>query len=173
MKALVVVESVFGNTRAVAVAVARGLSGSGEVETVAVGDAAQCRPDVDLLVVGGPTHAFGLTSATSRRNAVDESGGAVADPGVGLREWLAGLAPGAGLACAAFDTRMGWRWLPGSAAAKAARELDRRGYRAVDRPRTFWVEGMRGPLAEGELARAQRWGADLAARCAAVPGRAG
>jgi hypothetical protein len=172
MKALVVVESVFGNTRAVADAVARGLAHSYEVETVEAGDAPTQLTGIDLLVAGGPTHAFGLTSPASRRSAADQSGGAITEPGPGLREWLTDLEPGAGLACATFDTRMGALWLPGSAAAKAARALRSKGYLTIDRARTFRVGGMRGPLAEGETLRAEKWGADLAARCAARSRRA-
>jgi len=172
MKALVVVESVFGNTREVADAVARGLARTGEVETVEAGDAPRHLTGVDLLVAGGPTHAFGLTSPASRRAAAEQSGGAITEPGPGLREWLTGLEPGAGLACATFDTRIGRPWVPGSAAAKAARALRRKGYRTIEHPRTFRVGGTRGPLVVGETARAEQWGAELAARCAALPRRA-
>ncbi len=172
MRALVVVESVFGNTREVADAVARGLARSCEVETIDAADAPPHLGDVDLLVAAGPTHAFGLTSPATRRSAAEQSEGAITEPGPGLREWLNALEPGAGPACATFDTRMGALWLPGSAAAAAARALRRKGFRAIDRPRTFRVGGMRGPLVEGETLRAEQWGADLALRWAALPRRA-
>ena len=169
MKALVIVESLFGNTRAVADAIARGLAGSMAVETVDVADAPAALHDVDLLVIGGPTHALGLTSPASRRAAADQSGGTLGVPETGLRERMKELPPGAGIALATFDTRMGWFWLPGSAASKAARMLRRRGYRLVDRPQSFRVAGTSGPLTDGEAARAERWGADLGARFAALP----
>src|SRR6188472_2874693 len=86
MSALVVVESMWGNTRAVAEAVARGLGE--EVEVVEVQDAPTPLPDnVDLLVVGGPTHAFAMSRSTTRHDAV-ERGARGADEAHGIREWL-------------------------------------------------------------------------------------
>jgi hypothetical protein len=66
---------------------------------------------------------------------------------------------------AVFDTRLRSR-LSGSAAAKAARLLRRRGARVVDR-RSFYVTGGRGPLRDGERDQARRWTADLVTRRAA------
>ncbi|MDX5309965.1 MAG: flavodoxin domain-containing protein, partial [Rhodococcus sp. (in: high G+C Gram-positive bacteria)] len=58
MRALVVYESMFGNTRHVAEAVARGLGSA--VRTVPVTQAHEENlSDYDLVVVGGPTHAHG------------------------------------------------------------------------------------------------------------------
>jgi flavodoxin len=54
MRALIVVESVFGNTRAVADAVAEGLATSMRVDVVDVGVPGTIDAGVDLLVVGGP-----------------------------------------------------------------------------------------------------------------------
>ncbi len=63
MRALVVYESMFGNTEAVARAVAGGLSGSMEVEVYEVSRApSPVTGPIDLLVVGGPTHAFSLVA---------------------------------------------------------------------------------------------------------------
>jgi hypothetical protein len=167
----VVVESVFGNTREIADAVATGLSSGLEVETVDVAGAPVYFQSVDLMVVGGPTHAFGLTSPSSRRSAAEQSDGAVTVPETGLREWLESLPPGGGLAVATFDTRVDHPRLPGSAAAKAARRLTRRDYRTVADSQSFRVVGTRGPLVAGERARAEAWGAELAARFApAAPG---
>ena len=73
MSTLVVFESYWGNTETVARAVADGIGGP--VEVVGVADAPTPLPrDVDLLVVGGPTHAFGMTRATTRRDAVKQGG---------------------------------------------------------------------------------------------------
>jgi len=168
MKALVVVESVFGNTRQIADAVAAGLARHVDVAVVDVAVVADTVEDVDLLVVGGPTHAFGMTRMQTRRAAADQSGGAVSADPVGLREWLLTMR-GTPRAVATFDTRMDAFRLPGSAAAGAARKLRRRGLRMLDRPTTFRVVGTQGPLRPGELERAQEWGADLAARLVAQP----
>jgi hypothetical protein len=65
MHALVVYESMFGDTEQVAHAIAEGVGTRAVVRVVAIGDAPTPVPDtVDLVVVGGPTHAFGM----SRRN---------------------------------------------------------------------------------------------------------
>ena len=65
MRAMVVVESMWGNTRAVAEAVASGLGE--EVSVVEVAQApTQVPPEIDLLVVGGPTHAFSMISRGGR-----------------------------------------------------------------------------------------------------------
>ena len=60
MNALVVVESMWGNTRIVAEAVARGLGGGAEVLDVQQAPS-ELPDDVGLLVVGGPTHAFSMS----------------------------------------------------------------------------------------------------------------
>ena len=69
MTTLVVHESMFGNTRAIAEAIAADLPG--HVEVVDVTDEPAPLPaHVDLLVVGGPTHAFSMSRAGTRRDAV-------------------------------------------------------------------------------------------------------
>ncbi len=170
MRALVVYESVYGNTRAVAEAITEGLESRGVVETKAVYEIAESEPDeVDLLVVGGPTHMHGLTSSLSRRLAVKagEEDGVHIQPGAdnqrGLRQWLADRS-GAGGKAAAFDTRLDRSpALTGVAARGIARRLHGRGYELVAEPESFLVEDSEGPLAAGELDRARAWGAELAA----------
>ena len=86
--AWVVYDSVHGNTRLVAGAVAEGLRSGGPVQLVAAGDA-----DPDLLsgaravVLGCPTHGFSLSPA--------------------MKTFAARLTPGslAGVPVAVFDTR--------------------------------------------------------------------
>src|SRR5205085_654645 len=74
-RAVVVYESMFGNTRTIARAVADGLAGFLPVDLVEVADApAAVAGDVGLLVVGGPTHAFGLTRPDTRRTALQQAG---------------------------------------------------------------------------------------------------
>lgn len=163
----IVHESLFGNTRAVADAVADGLRDGGcEVVIDEAGpDTPARRPD--LLLVLGPTHALGMTRPATRADAAQR--GASGRTDAGIREWLASLPardPAATpFACA--DTRSGPR-IPGSAARAAHRRLRRRGYRPVAPPRSFWVAGTSGPLRDGELDRAREWGRELAlARTAA------
>ena len=170
MRALVVYESVYGNTRTVAEAIAEGLDSLGLVETKSVYDTADSDPDeVDLLVVGGPTHMHGLTSSLSRRLAIQagEEDGVEIEPGArnqrGLRQWLAERS-GEGRKAAAFDTRLDRSpALTGVAARGIARRLHGGGYELVAKPESFLVEDAEGPLAPGELERARAWGAKLAA----------
>jgi len=102
MRALIVVESWFGNTRAVAGAVADGLGQFMTVDVSEVGDApARVAPDVDLVVVGGPTHAFAMSRPNTRRDAAQQAGVRTGTER-GIREWLAS-SPGGIQRGAAFD----------------------------------------------------------------------
>ncbi|MEE6271791.1 flavodoxin family protein [Georgenia wangjunii] len=168
MSALVVYESMWGNTRAVAEAVADGLRRAGEVGVVEVGAAPPLESvDVDLLVVGAPTHAFGLSRPTTRTDAATRAGGTVISAGRGVREWIAG-ARAAGQRVATFDTHVSRPNLPGSAGRSAAKMLRSRGCSVMVEPESFYVGGYDGPLLPGELERARAWGDGLA-NLAAVP----
>lgn len=163
MKALVVYESMFGNTQQIAQAVAAGLGKHVDVELTEVGLAPDEIPaEVDLLVVGAPTHAFGMSRASTRADAVKQApGGTILSTGRGVREWLETAHPGGvGTLVAAFDTRLRGP-LPGSAAHKVAKALQRLTFPEATDPETFWVKDSTGPLRDGELERAERWGADL------------
>jgi hypothetical protein len=165
MRALIVVESCFGNTLAIASAVAEGLGQFMTVEIRPVLDApARIDDPVDLLLVGGPTHAFGLSRPDTRRAAARQAGYDAASDS-GIREWLAAAPSGIGLA-AAFDTRVDKKFVPGSAARAISRRLRRLGAVLVAEPESFRVVGTPGPLASGELDRARQWGEQLATRLA-------
>ncbi|MEO3811604.1 flavodoxin domain-containing protein [Sphaerisporangium sp. B11E5] len=167
MRALVVYESMFGNTKMIAEEVARGLAAHMVVEIQEVGTAAPDLPgDVALLVVGGPTHVFGMTRASTRQSAAQQADGALVSPGNGIREWLSALRVATPVAAAAFDTRVRAAYLPGSAAKAAHKALRRHGLRAVGRPMSFYVTGTKGPLEESEERRAHEWGESLAAAMA-------
>lgn len=170
MRALVVYESMFGNTARVAREVAEGLAAHAEVELRAVAEAPD-EPDegIDLVVVGGPTHAFSLSRPTTREDARRQGAGVAAD-GPGLREWLDGLPAGAHHPrMAAFDTRVTKvRRIPGSAARKATRVVGSLGYAVAERPESFFVEDVDGPLADGELERARAWGDRIGTHLEAV-----
>src|SRR6187455_2965455 len=93
MRALVVYESMFGNTQAIASAVARGLSGRMAVDLVEVTDA-PTRVAADLVVAGGPTHAFSMSRPATRESAAEQAHGRpLVSRGSGLREWLAEAGP--------------------------------------------------------------------------------
>ncbi|NLI19161.1 MAG: flavodoxin family protein [Actinomycetales bacterium] len=166
MNVLIVVESMFGNTRAVADAVAEGLRAGGAA--VVVGDVTEVPPAVphgtDLLVVGGPTHAFSMTRESTRTDALSkahaENSGAKA--ATGIREWIAAATPDQ-VRVVTFDTRVKKAFIPGSAAKSAAKSLAEHGFTHAERGETFWVADTPGPLVDGELERAQEWGRSLTA----------
>ena len=167
MSAIVVYESVYGNTRAVAEAIAEGL---GDASSLPVHEAPEHVRGHELVVVGGPTHMHGMATSQSRQAAVEalhEDGNAhQIEPGAteepGLRTWMRDLPEGHGIKAAAFDTRVDRSpWLTGAASRGIAKRLRRRGYDVVD-SESFLVEESEGPLAEGELDRAREWGRKLA-----------
>ena len=163
MDVVVVYESMYGNTRAVAEAIAEGLGG---VPVRSVRESTDVA--AGLLVVGGPTHMHGLTTAGSRRmaaEAVHEDGHGALEPGAadgpGLRAWLKDLPKADGRRAATFDTRLDRSAaLTGTAARGIARRLRRRGYDVVA-SQSYLVEDAEGPLEDGELERARAWGAEL------------
>lgn len=162
MGALVVYESMFGNTRAVASAVAEGITTVLPADVVEVGQApplAYLR--TDLLVVGAPTHAFGLSRPQTRADAARRAGRPVLSDGQGLREWL-DAADDARLTAAAFDTHARRPNLPGWASRAALKRLRRLGCTTVGRAASFYVDGYEGPVLDGELDRARAWGAAVA-----------
>jgi len=171
MHALVVFESMYGNTRAIAEAIAAGLSTRVPVEVREVGVAPDTiDAEVSLLVVGGPTHAHGMSKPASRQSAASraDTERGIESTSTGLGEWRAGLAMApSNLAVAAFDTRIkGPAILWGSAAKSAEGQLRKAGAHVVTPSQSFFISGPRGPvyeaLAAGELDRARRWGEQLA-----------
>jgi hypothetical protein len=161
MNAIVVYESLWGNTAAVAGAIAEGIGAEAQALSTAEATAAVVA-GADLIVAGGPVHAFNLTTEQGRENLRKNPGKAPSPPDLShpsIRSWLDGLAPGHA-ACAAFDTRLSWSF--GGAAAKIGRRLKKAGYRSICKPTPFIVTGGYGPLREGELERARQWGAYLA-----------
>ncbi|MET7772745.1 flavodoxin domain-containing protein [Nocardia sp. NPDC005366] len=164
MRARIVYESMFGNTAAIAEAIADGLRVHADVEVMNVVTAAEMpEPTIDLLVVGGPTHAFGLSRTRTRSDAAAQSDTPVAVD-IGIREWLdAALPVSQNTRAAAFGTKAATpKWLPGSAARGAGKRLRRLGYDLADAPVDFLVDGVKGPLVAGELERARAWAQRLA-----------
>jgi flavorubredoxin len=165
MKILVVYESMFGNTKLIAEAIAEGLSDVGEVRFGSVDEITPDEvKDADVIVAGGPTHAHGMARSDAHEEVAKmparHKHGAVL-PGKGsLRGWLERVPEGVAKA-ASFDTRFDKpKWLTGSAATKIARRLSRKGYSIIG-VESFFVERTGGPLSEGERDRAVRWGRSL------------
>jgi hypothetical protein len=170
MRALVVYESMYGNTREVAGNIADGLGTEYEVTLVPVAEATwDVVAGADLLVAGSPTHMHGLSTRATRRMAAEaaakDGSGLRMDPdadGPGIRDWLKDLGHRNGLA-ATFDTRInGVPAFTGRASRPLAKLLKRHGYRLIAAPDSFLV-GSQNTLLDGEAARARRWGMMLGA----------
>lgn len=160
MRAVVVYESHWGNTEAIARAVAEGIGGDTRVVNTDEASAAALA-GVELIVAGGPVIAFSLGREGSLKQIASDIK-APRPPDVShptLRAWLDALPAGRGWG-AAFETRVWWslRGATGTIESK----LRRAGYRRLAKAERFIVSGGYGPLKEGELERARMWGADLA-----------
>ena len=170
MRALVVYESMFGNTAAVAGSILKGLETWPDVtaELVEVGQAPNEIDDtVDLVVLGGPTHTFSMSRPETRDSAAQETAEPLVSKGKGIREWIAAVTAPAGMRFATFATKT-YGPLPGSAAKSAAHELSDRGWKRLMPPENFRVHGKAGPLLDGEEQRASAWGRAVAAAAAAA-----
>ena len=166
MKVAVVYESLFGNTRLVAEAIADGIRTADPAADVRVtGTDATKLSDVEdacLLVVGGPTHMMRMSSPRSRQQGLraarktkdqqsrePESGAA----GPGLREWLQALPPARlGALAAAFDTRVESRLAGASAWPASQKASSSRGRKARFAKASWTGPGPGEPLLPGTLA---------------------
>jgi hypothetical protein len=157
--AIVVYESLWGNTAEVARAVAEGLGpGARALRTDEV------RPEdvtgAELVVAGAPVLGFRLSSQ-KMRDGIRQSPGKGPAPDLScplLRAWLAALPQGSGWA-AAFDTQV--RGPFGKGAPEIGKQLEAKGFVCVAEPEGFVVKGAQGPLKPGEAERARAWGEEL------------
>ena len=176
MRAVVVYESMYGNTHLVADAIGAGLEAAFDVSVVPVTQADPAVLDgAGLVVVGGPTHVHGMSRASTRKAAA-EAAGKPASPlnlepdaaGPGLREWLGSLGHYP-VKAAAFDTRMhAPAALTGRASKGVARLLRAHGFEVIAEPESFLVT-KQDRLEPDETTRAREWGTKLAARVAPSP----
>jgi flavodoxin len=169
MKAVVIYESMYGNTHQIANAIGEGLRSAADVVVVPVGEAdAELVKSADVVIVGGPTHAHGMSHAGTRKGAVE----AAAKPGSdlvldedaddpGLREWFASLDQVLTNA-AAFDTRFDLpAAITGRASKGIARKLRHHGATMIAEPESFFVK-KDNHLEPDQEQRAREWGAQLA-----------
>jgi hypothetical protein len=175
MQAVVVYESMYGNTHLIADAIGAGLKTAFHVSVVPVSQASPAILDgADLVVVGGPTHVHGMSRASTRKAAVQAADKPASPltvepdaPGPGLREWFGSLGRHP-VRAAAFDTRVhGPAALTGRASKGIAHLLRTHGFDLVAEPESFLVT-KQDRLEPQETGRAREWGAKLAA--ATVPG---
>jgi hypothetical protein len=159
VKAVVVYESLWGNTAAIARAIAEGI---GPEACAVPTDLAtpDLVADADLIVAGAPVLGFRLPTDGMRASVRSDPKAPPPDlDHPSMRTWLASVPHGHGRS-AAFETRI-W-WSPGGAVGTIGKSLEEAGFRPVAKPAKFVVGGKYGPLRDGETDRARRWGADLA-----------
>lgn len=151
MKAVVIYDSVFGNTEKIAQAIANALGSQIAVEIIQANEAApEQLTELDILIVGSPTRGFRPTEAVTAilkrisSKVIEE------------------------VKVAAFDTRFkadeldsaGLRFVVktgGYAATRIAAHLKKAGGKLIVPPEGFYVEDTEGPLKQGELERAAEW----------------
>lgn len=167
MTALVVYESMFGNTKRIALAVADGIATKLPVRAVEVGDAPEeIGQDVELLVVGGPTHVHGMSSTATRRSAAERATTPLVSQRQGIREWLDHAhTTHFEIPAAAFDTRIKMaEILSGSAAKGYVKGLRSAGFRVATKPHSFLIDTkapQEDALLPSELEAARAWGSEL------------
>ena len=146
MKTLVVYDSLYGNTKAIAQAIGDAIPGEVPVLHVSQVNTSDLE-NVDLLIIGSPTHGALPSQAIQ-----------------GLLERI-GPPPREGALVATFDTRLTWGFLErwgGFAAPKMAATLQEKGWTIAGAPGGFFVKGLKkGPLKRGETDRAAAWAKGL------------
>ncbi len=155
MQTVILYDSRFGNTEAIARAIARGAARHSSVTVLHAGDAqrdAALAAGADLVLVGGPTHNH--------------------RPSAGLKALASLLSTRVGGGAAGcFDTRYrGPVLLMGSGAAATAKVLSRAGVDLVAPPESFFIV-RKGSVATqvlepAEVERAEAWGRDVAVAAA-------
>ena len=151
--ALIVYHSMFGNTKAVADCLAKGMRESGiEVDCLSIDDIEISKvPGYDFLVIGGPTHMIGISKP--------------------MKAFLEQLKTCdlQGMKGFCFDTRnpsrlnkSSWLMLENSAARRIEGILKRMKIEIIYPRESALVEGREGPLLDGAEARFRQIGVELA-----------
>jgi flavodoxin I len=145
MKALVIYDSQLGNTEKIAQAIGKGFTGDVKVMKVA-----DVKPQdvtwAKTVIMGSPTQGGRPTKVM-----MDFMANLKSDTFTGKR-------------LAAFDTRMkGFAKIFGNAASKIEAGLKDKGGNFTAQPQGFIVKTGKGPLVEGEEARATTWAKAIAA----------
>ncbi len=151
MKAMVIYDSIFGNTEQIAHAIGKALSSKMDAETLHVKNVkVEQWTGIKLLIVGSPTHAFSPTPAIKTflkripKNILEDVTIAAFDTGISLDD---------------IDSSIGHFFIKrfGYAAKKISDKLKKKGGKPVAPPQGFFVKGNEGPLKKGELERAADW----------------
>jgi len=151
MKALVVYDSYFGNTKDVAISIGNALKELMEVEIAKVSDLDPKQvKGVDFLVVGSPTRAF---QATKKMKDFIKN--------IRKQEY-------ANMKVIAFDTRIATEDVDSKMLSRMAKAfgyaaepmgdmMEKRGAKLLLDPVGFYVKDTEGPLKDGEKDRAANW----------------
>lgn len=155
MNGLILYDSMYGNTENIAQAIGGTFGPQDDIAMLRVGDV---KPDhftgLNLLIVGSPTQRF--------------------RPTIAISNLLKGIPQNSlkGVKVAAFDTRLTWSEISKTpvlaffvklsgdnayAARSMTNSLKKKGGELIVPPEGFFVEGMKGPLIQGELERAAVW----------------
>jgi len=155
MKALIIYDSVFGNTGKIAKSIEAGIASQNEVVALSITEATIERlNNIDLLVIGSPTRGFRPTEP--------------------VKAFLNQISSTqlSNINVATFDTRIDLKTIKsgffrfvvnkgGYAADGMAKQFKKMGAKSVVAAEGFLVMGEEGPLKDGELERAEKWGAAL------------
>jgi flavodoxin len=149
MNTLVVFFSKFGHTQKIADAIAETLSTHADVNTISSEQlTANDLKDVELVVMGTPTHNMNLPKAvqplfnTLPKRILSETPVATFDTSYKMSPILSRF----------------------TAAKKLLKKLRKLGGRCIVPPETFYVKEREGPLYEGEIERAQIWAGSILKR---------
>lgn len=148
----IIYDSYFGNTQKIAEAMARAIPEGKKFDLRKAGEVSlDDLKDMSTLIVGSPTRQFKASA--------------------GIDGFLKRIPKGRlnGVKVAAFDTRMTTEDINqnkflsfmvkifGYAAEKIAKKLSNLGGVEANSPQGFYVNGVEGPLLDGELQRAEDW----------------
>ena len=145
-KAIVIYESVFGNTKRAAEAIIEGMKGAGVEATLSTPkelDPNQLS-DSDAIIIGSPNHMGGATRDIKK--FIDKLGKLKLE----------------GKLVAVFDTYAGGEYE--KAVKKMEKQLGEKapGLKIASPGLSIRVEGVRGPLSEGELPKGKEFGVIIA-----------
>jgi flavodoxin I len=145
MKAIVIYDSLYGNTAQIANAIGEGVGMGAKVVRLGEADLAELAY-YDLIIIGSPTQG-GRYAPTMKAFLDKIPAGALKNKSV-----------------AAFDTRLKTAFVKifGYAAGRIADALKKRGANLVVPAQPFIVKSTKGPLIEGELEKAKAWGKTVA-----------
>ncbi len=141
MKALLIYDSNYGNTKEIALSITKGLGSSSKCVTVSEFKRENLN-GVTHLVVGSPI--LGWRPSENMNRWLDSLGSE------DLKEIMV----------VSFDTRMKI-FFHGDAAKKILSRLIDKGGKKLSDPKVFFVKDKEGPLFEGELERAEEWGKEI------------